>query len=140
MVRIPAPRRVLFALTMLYLVALFAWLGEEDSVAFVTALGTGLAVLFVVHALARQVGGKALGWRRWLVTLGTAGLIAGAGASLATATLMAIKVSIHGHPGALDYSPQAVIATLTYLPAWALAGILAGLGIGLIVIAVAWKA
>jgi len=137
MITIPAPRRALLVLTLFYLVALFLWLGEEDSVAFVTALGIGLAVLLMAHALVRQAGGRQLSHRRWLVTMAVSGLVTGISASLATVTLMAVKVSIHGHPGALDYPPEALIAVLTYLPGWALAGALGGLGVGLIVSALA---
>jgi hypothetical protein len=137
MITVPAPRRALFILTLLYLLALFLWLSEEDSIVFVTALGIGLAVLLMAHALVRRAGSRQMSRRRWLATLTVSGLMTGAGASLATVTLMAVKVSIHGHPGALDYPPETLIAVLTYLPGWALAGALGGLGVGLIVSALA---
>jgi hypothetical protein len=136
MTTVPAPHRALFGLTLAYVAVLFVWLGEEDSLGLVSGLGAASASLFVAHAIVRKAGGAALAARRWLALAGAAGLLAGAGGALATATLMAVKVSLHGHPGVLDYPPAAVLAVLAALPVWALAGGLAGLGLGLVRLAV----
>jgi hypothetical protein len=102
MTTVPAPHRALFGLTLAYVAVLFVWLGEEDSLGLVSGLGAASATLFVAHAIVRRAGGAALAARRWLALAGVAGLLAGAGGALATATLMAVKVSLHG-PGVLDY-------------------------------------
>ncbi len=133
MVTVPAPGRLLLVLTVGYGLAFFLWLVEEDSIQYVTVLGIGAAVLAAAHTLGRRAGGRALGWRRWLATMAGYGALAGGGGALATALLMAVKVSIHGHPGELDYAPATVLAFLIAAPLWALIGAGVGLGTGLLV-------
>jgi hypothetical protein len=132
MVTVPRSGLRLVFLTLAFGVALLVWLGEEDSLGYLSAMGWGLAVLLGLHLLVRRAGGLALAVQRWLVVTAAGGALAGLSAVPATMTLMALKVSLHGHGGALDYPPEALLAIALAGPAWTLAGGLSGLGLGLL--------
>ena len=117
--------------TYLFCVVFFFWLGLEDrSLVVVTLLGAGLTVVFVAHGLLRRFGGAALSVRKSSLLLCAGGLLAGGLAPLATAVLMAVKVSLHSH-AVPDYTPEAVLAVVARLPVWTVAGLLAGAALAL---------
>ena len=118
----------------LYALALFYWFGNEDrSLAFVTALGAGGAILLAVHAAlgARAEPPPAVVEYRWIARMAGRGLMGGLLAAPLTVSLMLMKISLHGHEMP-DFTAQTLIGTLTRTPAWAAAGTVAGLGFGLI--------
>ncbi|MBI3361221.1 MAG: hypothetical protein HY023_08940 [Chloroflexi bacterium] len=118
---------------LLYGLMFVVWLGYEDqSVGLATALGAGGAALLVAHAVAGGWPGPLnTATLRRLVALGVAGLIAGLLTTPFTVTLMLLKVSQHSHSSP-DFRLDALIGTAARTPVWAVAGLAAGLGVGLI--------
>ena len=94
---------------------------------FLTAL-TGLAYLFQ-----RMMGGRHFSAVPGLLLMGLWGLALGAGTVLMTLLLMAVKTGLHAH-GA-EFTTAEITAVWGYLPLWSLVGLLAGLGVGLLLIA-----
>lgn len=113
-------------------IAVLLWSGMEDNDAVpVTVLGallaTAGAMLLLDSPRWRPAMARASQPRQGLLT----GAFIGALASLATPLLMLFKDLRHAHVYP-DYPAGMMLATLERMPAWALAGGLAGFGIGLL--------
>ena len=107
------------------------WSGFEDRDALaVTALGFFAAASFTLYLLSSSRGHSASA--RGLSFAVLSGALIGALTALATALLMLFKNLRHGHVFP-DYPLEMMLATLERLPHWALAGGLAGLGIGILI-------
>ena len=108
--------------------AILFWSGLEDSDAgAVTLLGALSSLSFTLWLLSRVATGHALK----LLYFGLSGALVGALAALCTATLMLFKNLRHAHVFP-DYPAAMLLAALERLPLWAIAGALAGLGLGLL--------
>lgn len=94
---------------------------------FLTTL-TGLAYLFQ-----RMMGGRHFTTVPGLVVMGLWGLALGAGTVLMTLLLMAIKTGLHAHGP--EFTTAEISAVWGQLPLWSLVGLLAGLGLGLLLVA-----
>jgi hypothetical protein len=127
---IPAPDRRLRLLTMGYGLLLFIWLSPEDNVVWPAALmGVGLALLGSVWLVQRWLDGSAFPAQYVPIGAALIGTIVGLVSALSAAGLMFFKNALHAHIF-WDFPPGMVAAMLTRAPSWALAGGLAGLGIG----------
>jgi hypothetical protein len=114
-----------------YAVSLLVWMSLEDThTQPVVALGAGLSVLVSLHVILRRLGGQTLTAQQSLLVLTVGGGLAGAGASISTALLMFFKNAWHAHLFP-DFPPGLMLAILERAPAWELAGLLIGMGIGL---------
>ena len=106
---------------------MLVWLPFEDT-------STAWIVLFAGATSALLAVRVSLPGSRLLPFTGLAhfliGMIAGAGVTPIALLLMAFKSGIHGH-GSPDFTPEQVMQVLNDTPLFALAGGLAGLGIGL---------
>jgi len=111
-------------------IAVLLWSGLEDNDALaVTILGAlcaAAAAMRLVSARFIKLPGGGLPART-----AAAGALIGALASLTTPMLMLFKDLRHAHAFP-DYPPGMMLATLERLPWWALAGGLAGFGIGIL--------
>ena len=108
--------------------AVLLWSSLEDRDAFaVVALGALASITFTFWLFARLAAGR----RYTALHISLAGLLCGALASLCTAALMLFKNLRHAHVFP-DYPAEMLLAALERLPPWAIAGGLAGLGIGLL--------
>ena len=112
-------------------VLLFFWIAYEDRglevltfVAVVVAFAAGLT------GLNRWVGSDKLPRRKWLVSVGAVGLVAGAAVGPLTALLMLVKMGLHVHPQ-LDFGPAQFIQALSRTAYWAALGMLIGVAFGL---------
>jgi hypothetical protein len=116
-----------------YGLLIFIWMTPEDNAVWpVVVLGAGVSVLVVVLALLGSLGGRDIPHRYLLPGAGALGVLAGLGATLATAGLMLFKNALHAHVF-LDFPPLMMLAVLQRAPVWALVGGLCGLGLGLLV-------
>jgi hypothetical protein len=122
---------------LIYALALVLWFGTEDrSPGYVTTLGACGAALTAAHAtrdawgrsLRAATSGRRLAWR------GFGGLLAGLLAGPLIGSLMVVKISLHGH-NTPDFTLEELVGSLARAPVWTAAGLLAGLGIGLLDIA-----
>lgn len=132
MIRLPDLRRPLLLATGLYAVAFFLWLGVEDSTVLPAAVfGGAAAALGLAHFLRIGYSGRGFTLAGWFALMASGGAAAGAASALVAVLFMAMKVSLHSHTGP-DYSLEAVVGVLARAPQWGIAGLLCGLGLGLI--------
>lgn len=111
--------------------AVFLWLGPEDNTVWPAALlGAWVALVALAWWGMGRFGGAVIA-PRYLPAAGALfGAVAGLSASAATVLLMLLKDVRHAHP-LPDYPPGLLAAMIERAPAWALAGLLAGLGAAL---------
>lgn len=111
-------------------ITLFFWSGKEDNdVAGVTTLGLVLAGTCVWwYLIVRPRPGVTAAIYDTVLRALLGGALLGALSSLFTALLMLLKDIRHGHVFP-DYPPELILATLDRLPAWSLAGGLAGIAL-----------
>lgn len=113
-------------------IAVLLWSGLEDHDAVVvTVLGTLLATAAAVQLLDSRRFRVRARQRSLRQRLALAGALAGTLASITTPLLMLFKDLRHAHVFP-DYPPEMMLATLERMPSWALAGGLAGFGIGIL--------
>jgi hypothetical protein len=113
-------------------VAWFAWLGYEDvGLAVVLSLSGWISLAYVVTLWRRWSESWRLEPGQYLVRAAIVGLVGGATAPPLADILMLVKISIHGHTVA-DFTARDLAAVLWRTPVWALAGLAAGLALGLI--------
>lgn len=113
-------------------IAVLLWSGLEDNDAIaVTLLGSLLATTATLMLLDSQSFGATLRRLSLPKRMALAGAFAGTLASVTTPLLMLFKDLRHAHVFP-DYPPEMMLATLERMPFWALAGGLAGIGIGLL--------
>lgn len=118
---------------MLSGLGILIWSGYEDRDALaVTALGFFAAASFSLYLLSSSREHSAPARQQGLSFAVLSGALIGALTALATALLMLFKNLRHGHVFP-DYPLEMMLATLERLPHWALAGGLAGLGIGILI-------
>jgi hypothetical protein len=117
-------------ITLIYGVFTFVWLSAEDSIWLVSVIGFGFALLCVLHGVFK-LHGRTFAQRLWIPATVGLGALTGAGASLATALIMLMKTSLHGHLYP-DYPFLVVAGIIERLPAWTIAGALVGAAIVLL--------
>ncbi|MBN8593846.1 MAG: hypothetical protein J0M33_18970 [Anaerolineae bacterium] len=114
-----------------YGLVLLLWMSLEDThTEPVVVLGVALSLLVSLRTLLRRLGGQEVSIRQLLLILAFSGGLVGVGASISTALLMFFKNAWHAHLF-LDFPPGIMLAILERAPAWGLAGVLIGIGIGL---------
>lgn len=106
------------------------WIALEGDLARVLLLGLGVTMVAVGHLARRLPPPYTSGFRRLLVG-GALGLLAGAGAALATLALMALKTGLHAHGP--EFTVEEIRWVVSRLPWWAAGGALAGLGGALLI-------
>ncbi len=118
---------------MLTGLGILIWSGYEDRDALaVTALGFSAAACFTQYLLSSSRGHSAPAPGRELSFAVLSGTLIGTLTALATALLMLFKNLRHAHVFP-DYPLEMMLAILQRMPYWALAGGLAGLGIGILI-------
>jgi hypothetical protein len=117
-----------------YGLIILIWLSLEDNNNLsVALLGIGLALLTSLFLLLNRFGGRTFSLRQCFWGNLVLGAIVGALSAVSTALLMFFKSSWHAHQF-LDYPPQMMLAMLSRIPIWALAGFLIGLSVGNLVL------
>lgn len=119
-------------LTLLWLSITFFWMSVEDtSVLTVVILGSGVAGLLGIWWVKRHYAGQRI-FGRWVLILTTlSGAIIGSGSIVITTALMFFKTAWHAHLFP-DYPIEMMLAMLTRLPVWGVAGALMGLAAGIL--------
>lgn len=112
--------------------AWFVWLGYEDVGLDVVLLLSGwISLAYVITLWQRWSDSAQLDQGQYLVRAGIAGLVGGATVPPLADILMLVKVSLHGH-AVPDFTARDLGAVLGRTPVWALAGLAAGLALGLV--------
>jgi hypothetical protein len=109
------------------------WLSLEGAVGQVMLLATGLALLGAGYMTQRLLGGKLLDPSRWLLFSAALGALLGLGNGLLALILMAVKTGLHGHGP--EFTAAEIEWLVSQIPLWILAGLIAGLGLGLLAMA-----
>jgi len=109
------------------------WIGLEGALWQVVLLAAGLALIGALYLLQRLFGGRQLTLRRWLCLCAGLGIASGLTSALLSVTLMAIKTGLHGHGP--EFTSVEIEWVTNQLPLWTLAGLLAGLGVGILAMA-----
>jgi len=113
-------------------IAVLLWSGmEDDDARMVTLLGMLLAAALSMMLVSSRRFPERLKRLSLAKRAAMSGALIGALASLTTPLLMLFKDLRHAHVFP-DYPAGMMLATLERMPAWALAGGLAGFGIGLL--------
>lgn len=106
------------------------WIGLEGELWQTVALGSSTAVLLVAYGWRRWGRKRPLATRPFLLLSTLSGFLTGLFAALFTLFFMALKTGLHAHGP--EYTPQEIAWVVQQIPFWASAGLLVGLGIGLL--------
>lgn len=118
-------------LTAVYLLYALIWIPLEGSLYRAVAMGVATTAVLLAHGWQRYGVGRMLSLGRRLGKTAVFGLLFGAGSSLLTLLAMAVKTGLHAHGP--EFTPVEIVWVWQQLPLWAAAGLLAGLGVGLVI-------
>ncbi|MCB9431934.1 MAG: hypothetical protein H6668_08110 [Ardenticatenaceae bacterium] len=118
-------------LTAVYLLSTLVWIPLEGNLHRAVGMGVATTAVLLAHGWHRYGAGRALSLGWWLGKTAVVGLLFGAGSSLLTLLAMAVKTGLHAHGP--EFTPAEIIWVWQQLPLWAVAGLLAGLGVGLVI-------
>jgi hypothetical protein len=119
-------------LTILTAVYGVIWIGLEGDLGRVILFGTAVSTIGVGYSLQRLFGGRQLQLLSFFAVGVGAGFAAGVGSGLLSFGFMALKTGLHGHGP--EFRPSEIEMVLRMIPLWSLVGILAGLGLTLLVV------
>lgn len=113
-------------------VAVYAvvWIALEGNLVRVTILGFAISLLLLGAAFQRWLAGRRLAPLAWLALCAALGAILGFTGGMFTLLFMAVKTGLHAHGP--EFSQAQISWLLGQLPWWTSAGLLAGLGLGVI--------
>lgn len=126
------PQRLPGLKTGLILLAVYTavWIALEGAVWQVVVMGVGYTAVSLGYGWQKWLGGRMVdGWRWWGGTAVT-GLLFGLGSGLLTLVFMAVKTGLHAHGP--EFTPAEINWVLQQTLVWTAAGLLAGLGLGLL--------
>lgn len=132
--QIPAKIPGLKAATILLGGYFVVWVALEGDMSQTVVLA-GLAMGVLLGRIGQRYGaGRKLSPAGWLLLSGVGGASFGAGLGPLTLALMALKTGLHFHGP--EFTPLEINFIMAQIPLWGLAGLLAGLGLGLILYAI----
>lgn len=118
-------------------VALLLWLSrEENSVRSVTLFGLAISSLGLALWISDHFAGRRISTRLLPPFAALSGAALGLSTGIVTAGLMLLKSALHSHV-LPDYPVALMVAILERIPAWTVAGALAGLALALLWMALA---
>jgi hypothetical protein len=119
--------------TLLVAVYAVVWIALEGNLSRVVLLALGMTLVLLGHG-SRRLWGRRLSRRDWLFFSGLLGLALGAGSGVLALILMAVKTGLHAHGP--EFTAAEIGWVVAQLPWWLAGGALAGVGAGLIGLAV----
>lgn len=122
--------------TLLLVVYAAAWIALEGSLGGVLLLAVGVSGVALGHGL-QQMRGRAFSPAGWVAFVGFLGLALAVGSTVLVLLLMALKTGLHAHGP--EFSRGEIGWVLAQFPWWVAGGVVAGLGMGLITLAVRGK-
>ncbi len=129
------PRRVpgLNWLILLWGVAAVVWTILEGDLRRVILFGFLTTLTGLAYLIQRFAAGKQLSITRGLLFTALFGAALGAGTAIMTLFLMAVKTGLHAHGP--EFTSNELVQVWQWAPLCGLAGLLAGLGLGLLLAA-----
>jgi len=119
--------KLLAVLTAVYGIVWIAMEGELSRAIIMAFLSTAWISGFLIQ---RFLGGRTLSATGWIVAFAGIGVLFGVSVALLTLVFMAVKSGLHGHGP--EFTQEQIEGVLRQLPLWGIAGLLGGLGLGLI--------
>lgn len=115
------------------LVGLYAllWIALEGNLVRVTVLACAVTVWLVAAVFRRWIARRQFGLASWIAVCGALGAIGGFSGAMLTLLFMALKTGLHAHGP--EFSPAQIAWVLRQAPWWTSAGLLAGMGLAMIV-------
>ncbi len=126
------PSHIPYLKSAALLVGMYAavWSALEGALLYDLLLAVSALALFMAWLVTDRIGGRALPPGRAVALAIAAGAVYGTGVALLTLGLMALKTGLHAHGP--EYSTAQIVWVWRQAPLWAVAGALAGLGLGLV--------
>ncbi len=106
------------------------WISLEGNMTRALIMGVGWTAVLLLTGWQRRFGGVVLSRGRWWRMTAVAGLLFGLLTGLLTLILMVIKTGLHAH--GLEFTLEQINWIIRQIPVWTTAGLLAGLGAGLL--------
>jgi hypothetical protein len=128
--RIPPKIPALKWLTIVLGIYFALWLSWEGRLWQVVGLGVGVSAVSLIHLLQNKLGGQIVTLSKWLTVTAVLGLLFGLGSGVLTLVFMAVKTGLHAHGP--EFTIQQIRWVIQQIPLWTIAGLLAGLGLGLL--------
>jgi hypothetical protein len=131
---LPSLRRALRWLVIVVGAYAVVWIALEGAILQVIALGCGVTMVAIGAVYERWIAGRTLPAGAWLALCAGFGSLAGFGSAASALVLMAVKTGLHAHGP--EFTMNEIDWVLAQIPWWTTAGLLAGLGVGLILVVV----
>jgi hypothetical protein len=129
-VSIPSRLPGLKLATILLAAYFILWIPLEGNLSQTVLIAVWVALVTAGHLAQRWLGGRTLGRGRWLLVAAAFGLYLGLASAILTLLAMALKTGLHAHGP--EFTRAEINWVLAQLPLWAAAGLLAGLGLGML--------
>lgn len=110
------------------------WISLEGGLWQVILMATLVVLASAGFIFQRFFGGHQLSRSSWLMVTTLFGLVMGICLPIFTLVFMAVKTGLHGHGP--EFSPAEIEWVIRQTPIWAITGLLAGLGIGVLLIGI----
>jgi hypothetical protein len=126
------PERAPWLKPVTWLLGIYAavWISLEGALWQSLLLAAGTVLLALACLVQRKLAGQTISSTKWIVLAGSLGVAAGVGSGLLTLVFMSVKTGLHAHGP--EFSPQEIRWVIRQIPLWGLAGLSAGLGLGLL--------
>ena len=115
---------------ILYAAVAVVWAVLEGNLGWTVLLGFLTSSVFIGLIIQKTLAGRELSLWAWIAVAAVIGLLWGLGGSVFTLFSMAIKTGLHAHGP--EYSAFEINWVIQQIPIWATAGLLGGLGVGLL--------
>ncbi|MCP5097519.1 MAG: hypothetical protein GY943_18390 [Chloroflexi bacterium] len=93
-------------------------------------MGVGATAVSSLQLLQKYGNGRFIPLKQWVMITAVSGLLVGAISIGATLLFMIIKTGLHAHGP--EFTPSEISWVVQQLPLWAIIGLLAGSGLGLL--------
>lgn len=128
--RLPEKMLGLRLITILWAVYAVLWIIPEGDLTQVMILGAGGAAVAIGQLWQRLLAGRRLALAAWLFAVSAAGVLLGLLGGGLTLLGMVMKTGLHAHGP--EFRPAEIAWVAQQTPLWGAAGLLAGLGLGLL--------
>lgn len=108
------------------------WIALEGDLLRVVLLSLGITAVIIGQIIQKYFAGRKFNLWQWLLFMSALGLLLGAGTVLITLILMAVKTGLHAHGS--EFALAEIQWVWQQLFLWSFVGMLAGLGVGLLMI------
>ena len=135
--QLPDHVRGLKWITVLWALTIGIWVMLEGDFRQTILLGLLSCIVLLGHLANRMLAGRTLALGVFLLLSALFGGLLGLGSALLTLFFMAIKTGLHAHGP--EFNAQEIEWIFQQIPLWTLAGLLGGLGLGLLLKAVSSK-